>query len=157
MLRSLCRKLAWQPTNTIATCAADFYAEFSPEYAESPDWENLLKRLLESYVTPVVLVIDAIDECSEPESLLKCLANAFQFRSNLYLLCSSRPHVLVDTYFHGALTEIDTISEKQEPDMRFFIKTKIEQRRQLPKTKDNVFCKYPCIHNKISRLTIIES
>lgn len=157
VLRSLCRKLAWQPINTIAKCASDFYAEFSPESAESPDWEDFLKRLLDDCATPVILVIDAIDECSEPESLLKYLADAVQFRSNLYLLCSSRLQVLVGTHFRGALAEIDTISGKQAPDMDFFIKTTIEQRRQSLETKENVFCKYHRIRNESSRLTIIKS
>jgi len=152
----LCRKLAWQPTGTIAKCAYDFYAEFSKEVAESPDWEDLLHRLLDDSATPVILVIDALDECSKAEELLKYLADSVQSRSNLYLLCSSRPHVQVATYFHAAPAEIDTISGKREPDMGVFIATTMEERTTSPETQESIFCESYRVCDEIDRLTITD-
>lgn len=141
VLRSLCRRLAWQPTERIAKCAEVFYAEFAKENEKTPDWEDLLNRLFADSVTPVILVIDALDECLKVEELLNYLANAVQSRSNLYLLCSSRPHVQVATYFRAAPVEIDTISGKSEPDMDRFIQTTMEERIKSPVTRESIFCK----------------
>ena len=140
VLRSLCRKLAWQPTGTIAKCASDDYDKFSKPGAESPDWEDLLHRLIDGSANPVILVIDALDECSKEEELLKCLAESVRSRSNLYILCSSRPHVQVATYFDAAPAEIDTMSGKKEPDMGVFIKTTVEERMKSPVTRESIFC-----------------
>ena len=138
VLRSLCRKLAWQPIGTIANCASDFYAKSRD--AESPDWEDLLHRLLDASETPVILVIDALDECSKEEELLSYLADSVRHRSNIYILCSSRPHVEVATYFHDAPAEIDTISGEKEPDMGVFIDTTVEEERKSPETRKSIFC-----------------
>ena len=143
VIRSLCRKLAWHSTNTVARSARDFYEKFSPESHEPPqlrDWEGLLKDLLDDFKTPTILVIDALDECSRPDEVLKHLSSSVQSRSNLYLVCSSRPHVPVTTYFNSTLAEIDVTSGKKEPDMNVFIATTIKERRNSPETQDSIFC-----------------
>lgn len=108
----------------------------------SPDWEDLLNCLLDdSAATPVILVIDALDEFLEVEELLQYLAKVVQSRENLCLLCSSRPHVQVAGYFHdGLVVEIDTMSGKRGPDMSLFVKTSIEERTTLPETRKSIFC-----------------
>lgn len=139
VLRSFCGKLARQPDGTVARCAIDFYAKFSRESAKSPDWGDLLQRILDDSATPTILVIDALDECSKAEELLRYLADSSRSRSNLYLLCSSRPHVQVADYFHAAPAEIDTISGKSEPDMGVFIATALEERTRSPETRESIF------------------
>ena len=143
VVRSLCRRLAWQPTATIAKCANEFHAKFSSEVDRPPlleDWEALLSDLVRDSAAAVILVIDGLDECLEPERLLKNLAEAVQCRSNLYIIFSSRHHVRVSTYFRGALSEIDTMTGRHEPDMDTFIETRIEKRRQSPETEQSIFC-----------------
>ena len=114
------------------------YAEFSKPTAEPTDWGVLLCRLLDASATPVILVIDGLDEMSKEAKLLKFLADSVGSRSNLYLLCSSRPHVRVATYFlHAAPAEVDTIPGKREPDMGVCIATTMEERILSSETQES--------------------
>lgn len=155
VLRSLCRKLALLPTADIAPEAKTFCSEFSADSNNHPaftDWEQLFGSLINGAVSPVLLIIDALDERTEPYDLVKCLAKCVQSNSNLYLMLSSRHHVLVDTYFQSdMLSQIDTTAGKKELDMDVFTQTAIELRKRDAETKESVFCK--CVEQRRTLLT----
>lgn len=99
-----------------------------------------MRHLLDEVKTTVVLVVDALDECSKPEELLKCLAATIQSCSNVHLLCSSRPHVLVSTYFKIKPTEIDTKTVADDSDMHRFIEMSLKEKIQSPEAEESIFC-----------------
>jgi hypothetical protein len=98
VLRSLYLRLSWQADQKITEGSLNAYRRYSHPKAGSPDWEKLLRHLLEESAVPTVLLIDALDECSEQDVLLEYLGEIMEMQSHIRLLCSSRRNVLVRGY-----------------------------------------------------------
>lgn len=72
-------------------------------------------------------MVDALDECEEPEKLLKSLRTATESCENVHYMLSSRPNVRVHAYLPAAVP-IDTEAARSLEDMMFFVTNEIEHR-----------------------------
>ena len=129
VLRSLCRKLSRQHTGVVAGAAVSFHAKYSRQTSLEPDWETLLSDLIDSPTNKIIIVMDALDERSNYEELLECLARILQVRKNVFVLCSSREHVQVSGHLDGGVLEIETSTSKSTLDMDIFVDTTIAQKK----------------------------
>ncbi|PGH09227.1 hypothetical protein AJ79_05756 [Helicocarpus griseus UAMH5409] len=76
----------------------------------------------------VVIVVDALDECSDYDALLEALRTVSNGASNVKLLFSSRMGVPVYKYFNNCQQEL--IIEQASQDVKMFIETEINCRRR---------------------------
>ena len=71
VIRALCYRLAWNRDGSLAKPATDLYdkTQLEPDRRTTEsEWETLLNTLIESSPTPIVLIIDALDECDESDA-----------------------------------------------------------------------------------------
>jgi hypothetical protein len=108
------------------------------------NWKDLLGELVDSDPR-VILVIDALDECSddgEAANFLEFMSTFLEQRQNVDLFCSSRHHILVDNFFKDGLLTVNTASDRREVDMENFISGKIADRKSCRgQTSWSIFCK----------------
>jgi hypothetical protein len=140
----------------VAEPAIDLHdqAKQDPDTPPTETWETLLKSLITSSSTPIVFVIDALDECKKQYDyirLLKFLSGLPPTSVGLHCLISSRSHVRVGDYFNGSVQMFDVVQPQTEEDMRRFIKDQIESKREDPQWKKSIFCKWDPALNKFNR------
>ncbi len=136
----------------MAKPAMDIYDEAKRDLGRPPTekrWEMLLKCLITSSLTPIVFVIDALDECKKKDDydrLLEFLRRLLEFRRGLprrsvgYLI-SSRSHVKVGNYISGSVRMFDVVQPQAKEDMMRFIEGQIESKRKATRWKESIFCK----------------
>jgi len=131
--------MSWVPdTASVASPIDDIYHRLKQNRPKegnlsSRDCEGLIRDVLQqaqsSRSGPFRIVIDALDECEEPESLLKSLCTATKDCKNVFFMLSSRPNVRVDAYLPAAVP-IDTEAARSMEDMMFFVTNEIDHREQ---------------------------
>jgi hypothetical protein len=149
ILRGLCYRLAWESHGAISKHATEIYDEYSKpgidaELSVEETWEPLFKKLVESSSTPIVIVIDALDECRSQldyTTMLQSLSDLPRAPAGPYYLVSSRPHVRVEKYFDGAVQMFDVVQPQTEEDMKRFIKDQIDMKENEVHFKETIFCK----------------
>jgi hypothetical protein len=154
ILRSLCRKLSWAEDDTISHHALEFHATWQAKQRTSPsdapllgDWIELLQSLLEASCREVVIAIDALDECSDPEQLLETLHNVVVRSPKLRIVCSSRDNVQVDDYFRTSSRDKDTVKDVDcslglsSTDMQVYVDHALKEKMQLHAAQRSIFGK----------------
>jgi hypothetical protein len=137
ILRSIVRQMAWVPeTMSIASPINQVYTRLQLNRPiegnlSSRDCECLIKEILHEaqilHGAAFRVVIDALDECEEPEKLLKSLLRATESCENVYFMLSSRPNVRIHAYVPSAVP-IDIDPAKSLEDMKFFVSNEIDHR-----------------------------
>ncbi|KAI0423865.1 hypothetical protein F5Y09DRAFT_173588 [Xylaria sp. FL1042] len=144
IIRALCRRLAWRSDGSIAKHAKDLFNTRRDEdesFTITSTWEPLLKELIASSKSTVILVIDALDECESMEQynrLLRFLGDLSRERNGPYCFISSRLHVRVGDYF-DALVQFDSAHEEAEHDMKKFITDQIDSKNNSTWAKSIFF------------------
>ena len=143
----MCYRLAWNRDGSLAELASDLYSQTKKDPDKQPTektWEALLKSLIASSSTPIVFVIDALDECEDQVDYNKLLLFLSGLRRQtsigLHCLISSRPHVRVEDYFSGSVQMFDVVQPQTKEDMRCFIEGQIKSKREDPHWKRSIFC-----------------
>jgi hypothetical protein len=131
--------MSWVPdTACIASPINDIYHRLKRDRPEegnlsSRDCEGLIRDVLHQaeslHSKSFRIVIDALDECEEPETLLSSLLTATKDCNNVYFMLSSRPNVRVHAYLPGAVP-VDIEAVRSLEDMMFFVANEIENRDQ---------------------------
>lgn len=133
----------------MAEPATDLYSETKRDPDKLPtekSWESLLENLIASSPTPIVFVIDALDECKEQDDYSRLL----KFLSGLprtsvgppHCLISSQPHVNVGAYFSGSIQMFDVVQPQTKEEMRRFVEGQIKSKREDPKFQKSIFCRW---------------
>lgn len=142
ILRSLVRQLAWSADNhSISKFVKDIYDEcrLSHESGENRFTVRACISLLTTLISTrenTTIIIDALDECSDPLGLLSNLNEiSTAVKSNVRLFFSSRMNVDVLEEFPEC-AKIEVIFESHE-DIEFYVKTEVNSRRLLKK-KENI-------------------
>ncbi|QGA20938.1 hypothetical protein EYB26_008648 [Talaromyces marneffei] len=161
IIRALCYRLAWNRDGSVAEPAIDLHdqAKQGQDSPSTKTWETLLKSLITSSSTPIVFVIDALDECKTQYDyirLLKFLSGLLQTSVGLHCLISSQSHMRVGDYFHGSVQMFDVVQPRTEEDMRRFIKDQIESKREDPQWKKSIFFEHSALCNRL-RLALFKS
>ena len=167
VVRTLCRQLAWLPVFSVAQSALQFQGEWQQrqqQASEKPllkDWQDLLRDLLKQHQGQVVIAIDALDECTEPNPLLEFLQNVVASRPNVHILCSSRQNILVERYFHyydgldKTVEDVDISRGESSGDMFTFVEHAIEI-QPLNARRESIFCEC-CGSTQVAALLIRNS
>ncbi|KAI1384900.1 uncharacterized protein F4822DRAFT_433439 [Hypoxylon trugodes] len=133
ILRALCYQLAWNGNKGVAEPAKSLYENLAArnqttEPLTRKRLEELLKNLLD-YVrpteSPIVFVIDALDECEskdDSKKLLAFLKRLQQEVGGVYFFISSRPHINVGGHFKDSIQVFNPVQLQTEKDMEVFIK-----------------------------------
>ncbi|PYH48701.1 uncharacterized protein BP01DRAFT_288615, partial [Aspergillus saccharolyticus JOP 1030-1] len=131
ILQSLVRQLAWAMDDlSIAKIVKERYqrAQRLEGYGKSElsveDCVDLLTQLIADHQHTIVIV-DALDECADPDMLLLCLKRIHSSCADrLRLFVSSRMHIGVQHIFSEPIrTEI---GRENRGDMDFYIRTEVE-------------------------------
>ncbi len=87
-----------------------------------------LLREVTSQAKETVIVIDALDECDDPDELLVCLKEVEEGRPcKIRLFLSSRLHVRVSKFYENCKTVSAT--EGNGADLVFYIRNEVENRK----------------------------
>lgn len=135
ILQSLVRQLAWSTDNlSIAKPVKYLYdeAQKSPESGESRLSADECIRLL-GQLTPsrqhTRIIIDALDECSEPDELLSSLKEiSLSSKGTMQFFFSSRMNVAVSEEFPEC-TKVEVGSDNQD-DIEFYVHTEVKKRKK---------------------------
>ena len=123
-------------------------------YPELCDWEELFTEIISDGGDDYhfVLILDALDECDEPESdveqLLKFLTGVMKKYQNLSILCSSHAQVRVSKFFgpnneymgSDTLSTVQATSHYTQAELEKFIQE--EPKRRAPKADNSIFREY---------------
>jgi hypothetical protein len=131
--------MSWVPdTASVASPIIDIYHCLKRDRLKegnlsSRDCEGLIRDILHqaesSHSGSFRIVIDALDECEEPENLLRSLRTATKDCNNIYFMLSSRPNVQVHAYLPAAVP-VDIEAVRSREDMIVFVRNEIEHRDQ---------------------------
>lgn len=147
----------------MAESAADLYSQTKKDPDKLPTektWETLLKSLIASSSTPIVFVIDALDECNKPDDyhrLLDFLNRLPQTSVGLHCLISSRPHVRVGGYFSVSVQMFDVVQPQTKEDMKRFVVDQIESKRENTRWQKSIFCTWHPALNKFDEALIVKT
>ncbi|KAG6353533.1 hypothetical protein INS49_005495 [Diaporthe citri] len=122
-------------------------------------WEPLLKELIASSSTAIVLVLDALDECKlldDYMTLLEFLSNLPRGPNGPYLLLSSQPHVPVRSYFGGSVQTFDVVQPEPRNDMKNFIDDQIASKSKQVRWEKSVFFKDAALLDEL-KAALLES
>ncbi|KAL2817567.1 hypothetical protein BJX63DRAFT_102185 [Aspergillus granulosus] len=79
---------------------------------------------------PITIIIDALDECNDYDTLLRSLKQVYDKlsdTSSIHIFFSSRPtHVKVTDYFEPGSSTVMPVIDQSRQEMQWFIKTEIE-------------------------------
>ncbi|KAJ9607415.1 hypothetical protein H2200_008488 [Cladophialophora chaetospira] len=134
MVRALCHQLSWSSVG-IRTPAAKLYDISTSGSNKSPlieQWVELLKELLTLADRPVILVVDALDECKDKKdqlsflALIKSLHSSF---SRLHIFFSSRGQEEPSNLLMSYIQTFEARSQKADADMDRFIRGQLKQRK----------------------------
>lgn len=135
ILQSLVRQLAWSADNrSIKESVKDKYdeAQLHQGYVETKlsvaACVSLLSKILSSS-SNTIIIIDALDECSDPSDLLSNLKEAStSAKSGTRFFFSSRMNVDVSEEFPEC-AKIDSGVESQD-DIEFYVRTEVKGRKR---------------------------
>ncbi|KAI0165164.1 hypothetical protein GGR52DRAFT_581880 [Hypoxylon sp. FL1284] len=157
ILRALCCRLAWNSDGSVAGPARQLHdnskTSLDSTFTEKTT-ESLFKSLLAYSKTPIVFVIDALDECKDEkaiDSLLKFLVRIRQEHPDTYFLLSSRPHVNVADYFEDSIEIFKCVQPETEKEMATFIRSQIDSKRHEVKWKKSVFFEDDDLRKRLER------
>ena len=142
VLRCLVSQLAWSTNgSTLSPIVKDLHARANRVSGTGrPDLNSCTELLiaLGRGVPQIVIMIDALDECSEVFMLLACLQTVVNnLRGKVRLFFSSRMHVDIPDYFPGCRT---IGIEKNSQDIDYYIQTEISSRQlRLPRSTPSGF------------------
>lgn len=89
--------------------------------------ENLTSVFTQGQNQKFTIIIDALDECADHDSLLQALLGVFDSNSNVRLFLTSRFEVKVQDYFpQAACVEV---GEQNTKDIQRFLEIEIPRRR----------------------------
>jgi hypothetical protein len=139
VLRSLIRQLSWTPqTSSLAGPVERLYERLS---LERPDSGNLSAKkcrqllrdlLLNTRGSQLIMIVDALDECNEPERLLETLKDLCSIsQANIRFIFSSRlgyPGSKIAAYFPELLA-VPTSETNSKGDMEVFIRKSVESQK----------------------------
>ena len=172
ILRGLLRRMALLPDFTLIPSVQTVYNKakepYAPDrYPELCDWEELFSDIIlnggDDY--HFVLILDALDECDEPESevekLLEFLTKLMKKYQNLSILCSSHAQVRVSKFFgpnnkymgSDTLSTVQATSQYAEAELEKFIQE--EPKRRAPKADNSIFREYYTIAQDFSLIEIV--
>ena len=134
ILRSILAQLACSPNNLeVPSLLMDLY-ESSKKSPETNDGKltadqcvKMLRRVI-SQAKETVIIIDALDECEDPDDLLVCLKEVEDgnpCRTRLFL--SSRMHVKVSKIYESCV--IVSTPGANEADLAFYIRNEVGNRK----------------------------
>lgn len=154
VIRALCYRLAWNGDGSLAKPATDLYDRVKLDPDGTPnvrEWETLLKSLIESSPTPIVLVIDALDECETRNDYQKLLIflGGLETQTRLHCLISSQSHIAVKDYFSCFVQLFDVVQPEAEEDMTRFIEDQIEAKTKDPRWAKSKFCTWHPTLNEV--------
>ena len=140
-LRSLVRQLSWnRETAMIRDVVESFYSNLQKQQSDDStltagECVKLLKDLISGIET--YIMIDAIDECSDPEALLEKLKELTILlnedtdeREPLHVLLCSRDDQAITDYFDDCLM-IATSATQSDEDQTFYIRSEIDRISKL--------------------------
>ncbi len=134
ILRSILAQLACRPGDLAApTPLVDLYETLrkSPVGSDgklTADKCVTMLREMTSQAKETVIVIDALDECEDPEELLLCLKEVEEgnpYKTRLFL--SSRMHVRVSKIYESCISV--STPGGNEADLVFYIRNEVENRK----------------------------
>lgn len=155
LLRTLCRRLAWNSDGTLAEPALRLYksSESIPDaqLTVRSTWEPLFHELIASHLKTcsLVFVLDALDECQsigDYEELLEFLRKLPREPKGPYFLVSSRLNVPVVNYFKDHVQAFGVVQHQTEEDMKSFIGAQIALKKKTAKEENSIFCE--CINKE---------
>lgn len=157
ILRALCARLSWSSDGRVAESSRNLYDTLKrdPEtQTTTKSWETLLKDLVSSSPTPIVFIIDALDECNTPADhrrLLKFLNSLREIQGAApYCLISSRLHVRVtDLYPTNLVRVLSTAHLQMNEDMKRFIADQIDLKKKDDEWKKSIFFQDRLLHEKL--------
>lgn len=132
VIRGLCSKLAWNEAGELASSAKEFYQRCNSENEKAPHtkrWEQLLRDIINQIDDRILIIIDALDECSSREDERKFLDFVRSMQHKLYMLLSSRPQVEVAKYMGPPIIKCSVVADGAEEDMNQFIKKQIDEKK----------------------------
>jgi hypothetical protein len=154
---SLLRQAAYnEQENTIAQDVIDAYEGAGGDSTNKAllfdKATELLTKILQSGVN-LRIMIDALDECSDPYGLLEALRdaaatavrNSYPRQGRLELLVSSRQNIEVLKYMKNAVP-IDINVAKDEYDMKVYIITEVRNRKEQERLLEG---KYEDLENEL--------
>lgn len=120
-----------------------------PQLTAKAVWEPLLQELISSSPTPILVLIDALDECETLQDCRKLLEFLTEMQNDpkapVYFIISSRPHVQVGKYFGESVRAFDVIQPQTKHDMKCFIDLQISSKREEIHFKESIFCEFPLV------------
>ena len=173
ILRGLLRRMALLPDFTLIPSAQTVYNTatidlHAPDgYPELCDWEKLFTEIISNGGDDYhfVLILDALDECDEPESdveqLLEFLTGVMKNYQNLSILCSSHAQVQVSKFFgpknkyigSDTLSTVQATSQYAQAELEKFIQE--EPKRRAPRAYDSIFREYYTIAQDVLLIEIV--
>jgi hypothetical protein len=146
VLRSLCRQLARSTDGSLLPRVLEVHTHWTRpghDVAGRSDWAALLGHLIDVSPVRTVIVIDALDECDEPKSLVDDLGDLMIQRfEKVSLLCSSQEHITINEWLPpDRLRSMRMVPKETKSDMDVFIEGAIES-RNVPGVKKSIFCMF---------------
>lgn len=124
------------------------------------DWQDLLSELLKPSCKSVVLAVDALDECAEPEALLEALQKVVATHTSVRIVCSSRESVRVDQYFGDqrnaapAVGDVEIMLGSESQDLSVFVDHIFRKKEGFQATKRSIFCEVHFTASQMLSLTV---
>ncbi|KAH8879332.1 hypothetical protein GQ53DRAFT_44838 [Thozetella sp. PMI_491] len=125
VLRSIVRQLAWPPkARDLDSFALDKWVKNKKSLLDKEQCEELLRHFMTTRA--ITIIIDALDECSDPRELLAALGKlSKEHRSGLALriFLSSREGTAMSDYFlQDQLSSVTITPERTNQDLQNFVK-----------------------------------
>jgi hypothetical protein len=138
VIRCLVAQFSLLEDNSISPSIQKLYHQHKPKNepeqpAKGPkytleEWSKILVELTSSHKDPVI-IIDALDECDDPEELLYQLKGILeQSGNNIRLMISSRMHVEVRETF-PMIGTVTVSAEETKSDVTTYIRCEVQERR----------------------------
>jgi len=160
IIRALCYRLAWNRDGTVAGPATDLYNQTKKDpdmQITEKGWEKLFEDLVAESPTPIVFIIDALDECRQRDDynkLLMFLNRQRKTSARLHCLISSRLQVKALGDFTNCVQMFDVVQTQPGKEMERFVQTQIELKRKDDRWQTSIFCRWhPALINSMGALT----
>ena len=129
MLRSFVAQAA-AVNKKCAEAAQDLYSQIWPR---QPGWKDLLQTLqqIAEHFDKLFLIVDALDECTDPEQLATILASLISI-PNVHFFVSSRPEARLENVLSAlAKQTIDVEGEGTKRDIELYIRRRLQSNEDI--------------------------